>query len=234
MLEFIVFVLLVIIGYMIFLWKKEGVEGIKSIPGSVKEKIKDLKHTFNMTVAIAISIILFIFSPDKFYFFIFAIFFTATIYYAMQKIANLRHILTIDFKNNRIGLYQMSQKRFNEYEIIDEAGKPAMINYKLYGKRAEIIIADGMKGRKIIVNPITSNIEFVRNYKDAAMEIKKKLNKTLNEMVNLKAKLRYETLLKSVELLERVSVVDKLDIPLEESNGEGKTVEEVMEELKNE
>jgi len=34
-------------------------------------------------------------------------------------------------------------------------------------------------------------------------------------------------LLKSVELLERVSVVDKLDIPLEESNGEGKTVEGV-------
>jgi len=234
MLEFIVFVLLVVIGYMIFLWKKEGVEGIKSIPGSVKEKIKDLKHTFNMTVAIALSIILFIFSPDKFYFFIFAIFFTATIYYAMQKIANLKHILTIDFKNNKLGLYQMSQKRFNEYEIIDEAGKPAMINYKLYGKKTEIIIADGMKGRKIIVNPITSNIEFVRNYKDAAMKIKEKLNKTLNEMVNLKAKLRYETLLKSVELLERVSVVDKLDIPLEESNGEGKTVEGVMKELENE
>ena len=231
MLEFIVFVLVVVIGYMIFLWKKEGVEGIKSIPVSVKEKIKDLKHTFNMTVAIAISIVLFIFSPDKFYFFIFVIFFTATIYYAMQKIANLRHILTIDFKNNRIGLYQMSQKRFNEYEIIDEAGKPAMINYKLYGKRTEIIIADGMKGRKIIVNPITSNIEFVRNYKDAAMKIKEKLNKTLNEMMDLKAKLRYETLLKSVELLERVSVVDKLDIPLkEESNGQ-KTVKEVMEEL---
>ena len=232
MLEFIVFVLLVVIGYMIFLWKKEGVEGIKSIPGSIKERIRNLKHTFNITIAIAISIILFIFSPDKFYFFIFAIIFTATIYYAMQKIANLKHILTIDFRNNRVGLYQMSQKRFNEYDIIDEAGKPATINYKLYGRKAEIIIADGMKGRKIIVNPTTSNIEFVRDYKDAAMNIKKKLNETLNKLVDIKAKLRYETLLKSVELLEKVSVVDKLNIPLEESNGEA--VEEVMEELKNE
>jgi len=207
-------------------------EKVGGFGNTIKQKFNDLKRSFTLSVAIAITFILFIFSPDKFYFFIFAIFFTATIYYAMQKIANLRHILTIDFKNNRIGLYQMSQKRFNEYEIIDEAGKPAMINYKLYGKRAEIIIADGMKGRKIIVNPITSNIEFVRNYKDAAMNIKEKLNKTLNEMMDLKAKLRYETLLKSVELLERVSVVDKLDIPLKESNGEA--VEEVMEELKNE
>lgn len=206
-------------------------EKVGGFGNTIKQKFNDLKRSFTLSVAIAISFILFIFSPDKFYFFIFVIFFTATIYYAMQKIANLRHILTIDFKNNRIGLYQMSQKRFNEYEIIDEAGKPAMINYKLYGKRTEIIIADGMKGRKIIVNPITSNIEFVRNYKDAAMKIKEKLNKTLNEMMDLKAKLRYETLLKSVELLERVSVVDKLDIPLkEESNGQ-KTVKEVMEEL---
>ena len=207
---------------------KERVEGIGN---TIKAKFDEFKRSFSLTVAIAISFILFIFSPDKFYFFIFAIIFTTTIYYAMQKIANLKHILTIDFRNNRISLHQMSQKRFNEYSIIDEAGKPATINYKLYGKKAEIIIADGIKGKKIIVNPITSNIEFVRNYKDASMKIKQKLNKTLNELIDLKAKLRYETLLKSVELLERVSVVDKLDIPFkEESNGQ-KTVEEVMEEL---
>lgn len=206
-------------------------ERIREFGKYAKTKFNELRRGFNLTIAIAISFILFIFSPDKFYFFIFAIIFTAAIYYAMQKIANLKHILTIDFRNNRISLHQMSQKRFNEYEIIDEAGKPATINYKLYGKKAEIIIADGMKGRKIIVNPITSNIEFARDYKDASMKIKEKLNKTLNELIDLKAKLRYETLLKSVELLERVSVVDKLDIPFkEESNGQ-KTVEEVMEEL---
>lgn len=236
MIEFVVFGILLLIGYMIFWRRGEGKrEGgktidIKSIPGSVKEKIKNLKHTFNMTMAMALGIVLFIFSPDKFYFFVFAIIFTATIYYAMQKIANLKHVLTIDFKNNKLGLYQMSQKRFNEYKIIDEAGKPATINYKLYGRKAEIIIADGMKGRKIIVNPITSNIEFVRDYKDASMKIKEKMNETLNQMVDLKAKLRYETLLKGVELLEKVSVVDKLSMPLkDESNG--KTVGELLKDL---
>ena len=196
----------------------------------VRAKFDELKRSFTITAAIGLAFILFIFSPDKFYFIIFTAFFTLTIYHAMQRIANLKHILTIDFRKNRLGLYQMSQKRFNEYEIIDEAGLPATINYRLMGKKAEIIIADGIKGKRIIVNPITSNIEFVRNYKKVAMDLKEKMNQTLNEMIDLKAKLRYETLLKSVELLERVSVVDKMNIPLEKSNGNG-TVEKVMEEL---
>jgi len=195
-----------------------------------RAKFDELKRGFTLTAAAGLSIVLFMFAPDKFYFIVFAAFFTATIYHAMQRIANLKHILTIDFRKNRLGLYQMSQKRFNEYEIIDEAGLPATINYRLMGKKAEIIIADGIKGKRIIVNPITSNIEFVRNYKKVAMDLKEKMNQTLNEMIDLKAKLRYETLLKSVELLERVSVVDKMDIPLEKSNGNG-TVEKVMEEL---
>jgi len=215
MLELVVFGVLLLIGYMVFSWKRDdekAISNIKAVPGAIKEKVKDLKHTFNMTIAIAIGIVFFIFSPDKFYFFVFTIFFTATIYYAMQKIANLKHVLTINFKDNRVGLYQMSQKRFNDYSIIDEAGKPATIKYRLYGKKAEIIIADGVKNRKIIVNPVTSNIDFVRNYKDAIMEIKEKLNKTLNEMIDLKAKLRYESMLQGVKLLEKLAVVDQLDV----------------------
>ncbi|HEC76046.1 MAG TPA: hypothetical protein ENI33_02160 [Thermoplasmatales archaeon] len=222
MIEFVVFGLLLLIGYLIFL-KRDGdgkvISNMKFVSESIKGKIRNIKHAFNMSLAIAISIILFIFSPDKFYFFIFVIIFGVTIYYAMQKIANLKHILTINFKNNRLGLYQVSQKKFNEYEIVDEAGRPASINYKLYGNKAEIIIADDMKRKKIVVNPVCSNIEFVRDYKNTMMDLKRKMNEILNKFVDLKAKLRYETLLKSVELLERVSVIDKIN-PFEDNGKE--------------
>ena len=220
--EALIFVLLLAVGYLLFKEKKGNINvEVSSIGSVIKERVNKISHAFNLAVAIAIAFILFMFAPDKFYYFIFVAFFAIVIYYAMQKIANLKHILTIDFRNNKLGLYQMSQKRFNSYDIIDEAGKPASVNYRMYGKRAEVIIADGIKGRKIIVNPIVANIEFARNYKDMAMRLKERLNEMQNQLFDIKAKYRYEVMLKATELLERLSVVDKINLPFENENGNG-------------
>jgi len=236
--EAIIFVLLLAVGYLIFREKK-GNGNVKEAAGSfmkeIKERIGKISHAFNLAAAIGLAIVLFIFAPNKFYFFAFTAFFAIVIYHAMRKIANLKHVLTIDFATNKLGLYQMSQKRFNSYDIVDETGRAASVNYRMYGKKAEVIIADGIRGRKIILNPVVSNIEFARNYKDVAMRLKEKLNEMqnqllekLNEMQNqlfdVKAKYHYEVMLKATELLERLSVVDKINLPFENENGNGQNL----------
>ena len=225
--EALIFVLLLAVGYLIFRGKK-GNGNVKEAAGSfmkeVKERIGKISHAFNLAMAIGLAFILFIFAPDKFYYFIFTGFFAIVIYHAMRKIANLKHVLTIDFATNKLGLYQMSQKRFNSYDIVDETGRAASVNYRMYGKKAEVIIADGIKGRKIILNPVVSNIEFARNYKDVAMRLKEKLNEMQNQLFDIKAKYHYEVMLKATELLERLSVVDKINLPFENENGNGQNL----------
>ena len=227
LMEALIFVLLLAVGYLIFREKK-GNGNVKEAAGSfmkgIKERIGKISHAFNLAAAIGLAIVLFIFAPNKFYFFAFTAFFGLIIYHAMRKIANLKHVLTIDFATNKLGLYQMSQKRFNSYDIVDETGRAASVNYRMYGKKAEVIIADGIKGRKIILNPVVSNIEFARNYKDVAMRLKEKLNEMQNQLFDIKAKYHYEVMLKATELLERLSVVDKINLPFENENGNGQNL----------
>jgi len=231
LIEALVFVLLIAVGFLIFREKGNGnvKEAADSFMKEIKERISKISHAFNLAMAIGLTMILFIFAPDKFYYFLFTGFFALVIYHAMRRIANLKHILTIDFATNRLGLYQMSQKRFNSYDIIDETGRAASVNYRMYGKKAEVIIADGIKGKRIIVNPIVSNIEFARNYKDTAMRLKEKLNEMQNQLFDMKAKYHYEVMLKATELLERLSVVDKINLPLENENEHGQRVMDIEE-----
>ena len=185
---------------------------VKTFFDELGKRIKSFMHNITLTIALAIAFIFFIFAQDKFYFMLFTFIFTFTIYKILEKMSDIKHILAFDLKNNEVALIQISQKRLNNYNVVDSDGKNATINYKLRTKAGDIIIADGISTKKkvIVVNDIISNIDFLRNYKDVDMILKDRVKHLENELITLKAKMEYEALKHAGEIYERHPIIRKI------------------------
>lgn len=167
----------------------------------------------------------------KFYFLL-TILFSIIIYYVIKKMMNYTYLFEVNMDKWELGVYEMSQKALNGYKFTDHSGLAQQPSMMFKTKHGVALVCDNVNVRRrmALVNQI-NNIDYFNDYQRVSMERDAKLQQIINELQILKAKTRYEALLKSVELLERVSVVDKLSIPL---NGDKKTAGELLKNLEME
>ena len=116
-------------------------------------------------------------------------------YLFKDKIKSNKQIPMNDVKNKIEYFKTDISDKFKKF--ISKLTLPTAINYMLHAKNNDVIIGDGINTNKqyLIINPICSNIEFLKNFKDIDAELKKKLNEVINENNKLKSEMEYKTLL---------------------------------------
>lgn len=176
-------------------------------------KIKGIKiQFFTIPFAIVFMMILYFIAPDKYYYFIFILIFTVGLYKLISHLIDFVYIVSLNWNENDIQVIELSNRALNNYKILDEDKKECHIVNWIKCKTGRIALVDDIDSKQkiIIVNPITSNFDFLRDYKDVDMNLKKTINKLTNDLAKMQGEMEYKTVLKAKEILENSSLLSTI------------------------
>lgn len=210
--------LIALIGFLAFLifvclkFKTE-VKGVLSFIWKHLSKIKKVKiQTFTIPIAIIIIVVCFIISQDKMYFIIFLGIFTAGLFIFAKYLMDYIYLISLDWSTDEIQVVALSTRAYNNYKIVDEMGKPDFLKYWLKCSSGKIALVDKIdtKEKTIMLNPCFSNFDFVRNYKNVDLEMKKTINELFNKLAEFEGRFEYETVKKARLILLKSSLLSTL------------------------
>ena len=202
-------VILVALLGIILKYRKDFFKILKAIG----TKIKGIKIQFvSIPVAIVVMAILFILTPDKYYYFVFIFVFTFGLHYIISRLMDYVYVISLDWENNKMQVVELSTRALNHYKIVDEDDQLGYIKMWIKCKSGRIALVDSIdtKQKIIIVNPIVSNFDFMKNYKQVDMTLKKTINKLTNELAKLQGEMEYKTVKKAKEILENSSLLSTI------------------------
>lgn len=202
-------VILVAFLFIILKYRKEFFHILRI----VVTKIKGIKvQFFTIPFAIVIMMILYFIAPDKYYYFIFVSIFTVGLYKVISHLIDFVYIVSLNWNENKFEVIELSYRALNNYKILDEDNKQCHIENWIKCKTGRIALVDDIdsKLKIIIVNPIVSNFDFLRNYKEVDMTLKKTINKLTNELAKMEGEMEYKTVKKAKEILENSSLLSTI------------------------
>lgn len=204
--------IIALIGLVIFLLFKYHSQTWKALK-SFGHWIKHLKiQIFTIPISVIFVVIFYVFAPDKMYYFIFLGMFSIGLYMLIHWLMDYIYVVSLNWTDNEMMVFELSTRAFNNYKIIDECGKPAFLQYWIKCKTGKIALVDSIdsKNKVIVLNPTISNFEFTKKYKDVDMQIKKHVNELFNQLAELEGKFEYETIKKAKEILKKSSLLSTI------------------------
>ena len=192
-------------------------------------KIKGIKiQIFTIPFAIVFMMIMYFIAPDKYYYFIFILVFSVGLYKVISHLMDFVYVVSLNWNENKLQVIELSTRAMNNYKILDEDKRECHITNWIKCKTGRIALVDDIDSKQkiIIVNPIASNFDFLRNYKDVDMTLKKTINKLTNELAKMQGEMEYKTVKKAKEILENSSLLSTI-VGESDSNKEKKEVKEV-------
>lgn len=129
---------------------------------------------------------------------------------AFRMLLDIITVLAINFEEGVVAMYEMSLSRYNEYDLLDDAGKESSDKYRFQGMDSPVVIANSIHTEleEIVINPICSNLHFVRDYKDMIVRIQRKAVKLLHRCTRLRLDREYDTLENADEIVQDHPVLD--------------------------
>lgn len=176
-------------------------------------KVKGIKiQFFTIPMAIIVMLIMYFIAPDKYYYFIFILIFTVGLHRIISHLMDFVYLVSLDWNEDIIQVIELSNRALNNYKILDEDSKQSYIKYWIKCKTGRVALIDNIdtKQKIIIVNPIVSNFDFVRNYKKIDMLLKKTINKLTNDLAKMEGEMEYKTVKKAKEILENSSLLSTI------------------------
>ena len=156
--------LIALIGLVIVLLFKYHSQVWKGLKGA-GHWLKRLKiQALTIPFAVVLIVVLYIFVPDKLYYFVFLGIFTIGLYLLIHWLMDYIYVINLDWSSNEMSVFQFSNRAFNNYKVLDECGKPAFLQYWLKCKSGKIALVDRIdtKEKTIVLNPTISNFEFAK------------------------------------------------------------------------
>lgn len=223
-------VLLVAMTFLLLKYRKD----VSIILKKIWSKIKTLKpQVFTIPFALVIMVLVYLIAPDKYYYFIFVFLFCIGLYKLVSHLMDYVYIVSLDWGNDNLEIYQLSNRALNNYKIIDEDNKPSFARFWIKCKSGKIIFVDNIDSKQkiMVINPIHSNFEFVKNYKEIDVLLKKTINKLSNDLAKLEGEMEYKTIMKAKEILENNSLLSTI---ADANNNAVKEVKDIKQPTGNE
>ena len=176
-------------------------------------KIKGIKiQFFTIPSAIIFMMIMYFIAPDKYYYFIFILIFSVGLYKVISHLMDFVYVVSLNWNENKFQVIELSNRALNNYKILDEDKKECHILSWIKCRTGRIALVDDIDSKQkiIIVNPIVSNFDFMRNYKEVDMTLKKTINKLTNELAKMEGEMEYKTVKKAKEILENSSLLSTI------------------------
>jgi len=176
-------------------------------------KAKGIKiQLFTIPMALTVMLIVYLIAPDKYYYFIFILIFTVGLHRIISHLMDYVYLVSLDWDENMIQVVELSNRALNNYKILDEDNKQSYIKFWIKCKTGRVALIDKIDSKQkiIIVNPIVSNFEFVKNYKTVDMMLKKTINKLTNDLAKMEGEMEYKTVKKAKEILENSSLLSTI------------------------
>lgn len=219
-------VIIVLVAFLIIkhLWKKD-IKIDLHLKGKihfVRGYLVSLIQKMTLTSAVAITVVLFLFIPDKFTFAVTLGFCLFIFDLTFKKLVGRVIILIPNFNKEDVKIFQITETRLRDYNIIDRSGQKATLQWWFNSKEGRVFIADDLnpKTNTIVVNPICCSLDFARNYKENAEIIIKKANSYLHQLILAKSRIKHDVKLEAINLLEALSDIDQYDIDKEDTEKE--------------
>lgn len=227
-------VIIVLMLYLILRFRKEFFHIVRTI----FTKVKGIKiQLFTIPSAIIVMLVLYFIAPDKYYYFIFILVFTVGLHRIISHLMDYVYIVSLDWNENMIEVLELSNRALNNYKILDEDNKQSHIINWIKCKTGRVALVDNIdcKQKIIIVNPIVSNFDFVKNYKDIDMLLKKTINKLTNDLAKMEGEMEFKTVKKAKEILENSSLLSTIvGETNDNSKAEKKEIKETIEKTEGE
>lgn len=202
---------IILIGFLFLMLKfRKEFFHILRVIGS---KIKGIKiQFFTIPSAIVAMMIMYFIAPDKYYYFIFILIFSFGLHRIISHLMDYVYIVSLDWSENKLEIIELSNRALNNYKILDEDNKLGYIKTWIKCKSGRIALVDkiDIKQKILVVNPIVSNFDFLKNYKDVDMTLKKTINKLTNELAKMEGEMEYKTVKKAKEILENSSLLSTI------------------------
>ncbi len=214
--------------------RKLGVEDVAEIARSGWEKLKDIAIRMSPYMVAFAALLAFIFIPggdNKLRFLAGVAFGLIFMEYVLERLMAYNTFYAVNHEYEDMGVFDISNIMLPLYRIVDREGKPASMEYSMWDRhgRAWIVDAVDLHHRIIVVNPITSSMEFTKNFRLLMDELITKANVYMNQRNRYKSKLEYEKKAEAVELLEQLHDIDAWTPGDEEAELEAK-LERIREE----
>ena len=202
-------IVLLLFLFLILKFRKEFFHIVRVIVS----KIRGIKiQFFTIPVVIIVMFIFYLITPDKYYYFIFIFIFSFGLYRIISHLMDFVYLVSLDWDEGKIRIYELSVRALNNYKILDEDNKQSYIKNWIKCSSGRVALVDSIDSKQkiIIANPIVTNFDFVRNYKDVDMLLKKTINKLTNDLAKMEGEMEFKTVLKAKEILENSSLLSTI------------------------
>jgi hypothetical protein len=171
------------------IWTRIG-NKIKAFRDFLKRNIRK----FMILSALIFMIFMLFITPNFSYHIVFIIIFSSLMYLIINYLSPMTYIMKVDFKSNDLLLVGISNNRLNDFTIKDVEGKDSCFVYSLGAGKDKVLFVDEIDfaNDTITLNPVCSQIAFVKHFRGALTEMREILQKTLNENAHLKMYRSYE------------------------------------------
>lgn len=173
----------------------------KKLSERVKDRIIGIKNWIHLNVrkfmvaaALIFMIAMIIIIPNPTYHIVFIFVFCGVLFIVINYLTPMVGLVSIDFKNNTTLLMKISYHRLHDYKILDCDGKASTFVYWLCAGKDRVLIIDSIDfiNDTIILNPVCSQLAFVKSFKDSLIDLREKLQCVMNENEKLKIYCEYE------------------------------------------
>lgn len=199
------------------------------------EQVKEVLLRMSPYMVAFAALLAFIFIPDgdnKLRFLAGVAFGLIFMEYVLERLMGLMAYNTFYAVNHEyedMGVFDISNIMLPLYRIVDREGKPASLEYSMWDRhgRAWIVDAVDLHHRIIVVNPITSSMEFTKDYRLAYDEAVTDANEYFDKFNEAKTQLEQKVDKRAVEMLEQIGAwKSEISMPGETRGGEVEDGEE--------
>lgn len=160
--------------------------------------------------------------PDRLLYFYSSIFFYFVLDKGIRKLVDTITILAVDLDTGDLGGWRLSRQNFNDYQLLDPAGRITGLKWTFRGQFDEVAIVDGFDtvGKVMIVNPMCCALHFVTKYREKCAYLMKVSIKRLSEIIRLRSRREDDTLHNSYEIYKKHPVLKLIGDEEEEKEKE--------------
>lgn len=126
--------------------------------------------------------------------------------HVLPRIITYNTFYMVNLELEIIGVFDICSLMLPLYSIVDRDGEPAALDYSMWDGhgRAWIVDVVDLKNRIIVVNPITSSVEWTRDYRGAYDDVVSRANRLRNLYLKYKTWLNNKVEQMALDLMERM------------------------------
>jgi len=126
--------------------------------------------------------------------------------YLLPRLMAYNTFYAVNLKNQTVAVFDICNLMLPFYKIVDRDHEPAALEYSLFDRRGRAWVVDwvDLENRVIVVNPITSSVEFTKDYRKAYNAAVQDANHYLNRYNETKTKLDQKVDIMAVNILEQI------------------------------